>query len=49
MQQLLGDTDSGMLNLEAHRLVLATAEKVLDEKHFKITQKTMDRTHPLLK
>ena len=30
MQQFLGDPDSGMLNLEAHRLVLAIAKKMLD-------------------
>ena len=30
MQQFLGDPDSGMLNLEAHRLALAIAKKMLD-------------------
>ena len=44
MQQFLGDPASGMLNLEAHRLALPIARKTLDENHFKITQKTMDRT-----
>ena len=43
MQQFLGDPDSGMLNLEAHRLALAIAKKTLDENHFKTAQKTMDR------
>ena len=46
MQQFLGDPDSGMLNLEAHRHVIAIAKKTLDENHFKTTQKTMDRTPP---
>ena len=49
MQQFLGDPDSGMLNLEAHRLALAIAKKTLDENCFKITQKTMDRTPPSFK
>ena len=31
MQQFLGDPESGMLNLEAHRLMLAIAKKTLDE------------------
>ena len=44
MQQFSGDPDSGMLNLEAHRLALAIAKKTLDENHFKIVQKTTDRT-----
>ena len=49
MQQFLGDPDSGMLNLEAHRLMLAIAKKTLDENHFKTAQKTMDRTPPTFK
>ena len=49
MQQFLGDPDSGILNLEAHRLVLAIAKKTLDENHFKTVQKTMDRTPPSFK
>ena len=49
MQQLLGDPDSGILNLEAHRVTLAIAKKTLDENHFKIAQKTMDRTPPSFK
>ena len=43
MQQFLGDLDSRMINLEAHRLALAITKKTLDENHFKTTQKTMDR------
>ena len=38
-----------MLNLEAHRLALAIAKKMLNEKHFKTAQKTMDRTPPSFK
>ena len=49
MQQFLGDPDSGMLNLEAHRLTLAIAKKVLDENHFKTVQKTMAMTPPTFK
>ena len=49
MQQFLGDPDSGMLNPEAHRLTLAITKKMLDENHFRIKQKTMDRTPPSFK
>ena len=49
MQQIMGDSDSGMLNLEAHRLTLAIAKKTLDENCFKTAQKTMDRTPPSFK
>ena len=42
MQCFLGDPDSGMLNLEAHRLALAITEKTLDENCLRTTQKTMD-------
>ena len=42
MQHFLGDPDSGMLNLEVHRLALAIAKKTLDENRFKTVQKTMD-------
>ena len=38
-----------MLNLEAHRLMLAIAKKTLDENHFKAAHKTMDRTPPSFK
>ena len=41
MQCFLGDPDSGMLNLETHRLALAIAMKTLDENRFTATQKTM--------
>ena len=41
MQHFLGDPDSGMLNLEMHRLALAIAKKTLDENRFTATQKTM--------
>ena len=49
MQQFLGDLDYEMLNLEAHRLTLAIVKKMLEEHHFKIAQKTMDRTPPSFK
>ena len=49
MHQFLGDPDSGMINLEAHRLALAIAKKTLDENHFKTAQKTMDRQPPSFK
>ena len=49
MQWFLGDPDSGMLSLEAHRLTLAIAKKTLDENHCKTAQKTMDRTSPSFK
>ena len=49
MQQFLGDPDSGMLNLEAHRLMLPIAKKMLDENHFKAAHKIMDRTPPTFK
>ena len=45
----LGDPDSGMLNLEMHRLALAIAKKTLDENWFKVAQKTMDHTPPSFK
>ena len=41
MQHFLGDPDSGMLNLETHRLALAIAKKTLDENRFRTAQKTM--------
>ena len=49
MQQFLGDPDSGMLKLEAHRLTLAIPKKTLDGNHFKTAHKTMDRTQPTFK
>ena len=45
MQQILGDPDSGLLNLEAHRLALATAKKTLDENCFRTAQKTKTGNH----
>ena len=41
MQHFLGDPDSGMLNLETHRLALAIAKKTLDGIRFKTAQKIM--------
>ena len=49
MQCFLGDPDSGMLNLETLRLALAIVKKTLDEKRFKMAQKTMDQTPPSFK
>ena len=44
MQHFLGDPDSTMLNLEAHRLALAIAKKTLDENRFKTAQMTVNHT-----
>ena len=41
MQCFLRDPDSGMLNLETHRLALAIAKKTLKANRFKMAQKTM--------
>ena len=49
MQHFLGDPDSGMLNLETHRLALAIAKKTLDENKFKMAQRTTDCTPPSFK
>ena len=49
MQHFLGDPDSGMLNLETHRLALAIAKKTLDENKFTATQKMMARDKPAFK
>ena len=46
---ILRDPDSGLLNLEAHRLALTIAKKTLDENHFRTAQKTMDRQPPSFK
>ena len=43
MQWFLGDPDSGLLNLEAHRHALAITKKTLDENCFRTAQETMDR------
>ena len=48
-QHFLGDPDSGMLNLETHRLALAIAKKTLDENRFKMAQKTMEQSPPSFK
>ena len=44
MQCFLGDSESGMLNLETHCLALAIAKKTLDENRFKTAHKTLDHT-----
>ena len=49
MQQVLGDPNSGMLNLEAHRLALAITKKTLDDNCFKTAQKILDRMPPSFK
>ena len=49
IQHFLGDPDSRMLNLEAHRLALAIAKKTLDKNRFRTAQKTMDWTPPSFK
>ena len=47
MQCFLGAPDSGMMNLETHRLALAIAKENLDENRFKTVQKTMEKIpHP---
>ena len=46
---ILGDPDSALLNLEAHRLALALAKKTLDENCFRTAQKTMDQQPPSFK
>ena len=46
MQRFLGDSESGLLNLEAHHLALAIAKKTLDENHFRTAQKTPNREAP---
>ena len=46
MQCFLGDPDSGMMNFETQRLVLAIAKKTLGENRFTATQKTMARDKP---
>ena len=46
MQCFLRDPDSGMLNLETHRLALARAKKTSDENRFKTAQKTMTQENP---
>ena len=43
MQCFLGDPDSGMLNLETHKVALAIAKKTLDENRFTATQNDYDK------
>ena len=40
MHQFLGDPESGVLNLEAHQLILAFTKKTLDENCLRTAQKT---------
>ena len=49
MQQFLGDSESGLFNLEAHHLALSIAKKTLDENCFSTAQKTIDREPPSFK
>ena len=49
MQHFLGNPDSGMLNIETHRLALAIAKTTLDENRFKMAQNTMEQTPPYFK
>ena len=49
MQQVLGDLESGLLNLEAHHIALTITKKTLDENHFRTAQKTTDREPPSFK
>ena len=48
MQCFLGDTDSGMLNLETHRLALAIAKKTLDENRLKTGSEDHGKKTPIL-
>ena len=51
MQHFLEDPDSGILNLETHRLALAIAKKTLDENRFqniKLIQKNHGKKTPIL-
>ena len=41
--------NSGIINLEGHRLALAIAKKTLDENCFRTAHKTMDRQPPSFK
>ena len=46
MQCFLEDPESGKLNLNNHHLILAIAEKTLDENCFRNAQKSTDRKPP---
>ena len=45
MQHFLGDSESGMLNLETHILVLAIAKETLDDNRFKTAQRPWTEHH----
>ena len=45
MQCFLWDPESGMLNLETHRLALAIAKKTLDENRFKTAKRQWQETN----
>ena len=45
MQHFLGDTDSGMLNLETHRLALAIAKRTLNETDLKQLKRLWTEHH----
>ena len=49
MQWFLGDQEFGLLNLEAHHLVLAIAKKTLDKNCIRTAQKTTNRELPSFK
>ena len=49
IQQSLGGSESGLLNLEAHHLALAIAKKSLDENCFRTAQETTNREPPSFK
>ena len=49
MQQVLGDPESGHLDLKSHSLAFAIAKKTLDENRFKHAQKTTNCTPPNFK
>ena len=49
MQCFLGNTESGLLNLEVHQPALAIARKTLDENCFMTAQETKDRELPSFK
>ena len=49
MHCFLGNSESGLINLEAHQLALAITKKTLDETCFRNAQKIMDRDPPSFK
>ena len=44
-QCFLGDPESGMLNLETHRLALVIAKKTLDENSLKLLRRQWQETN----